>query len=209
MSHDLSTSSRTHRSALPGGVSRRALANGVAWSVPVVVVATPAPASAMSPVPCTITPAGPYVYYDAKYTCSPPNNPSGFDPERYLMAFGVASSNCPGPLQVPGAVLVRVEERGDPNRPLTDVHVVMYEVTDFAGLTHNGQTFPAGRYLAVTFFHPTGWGSPNVSGNTFYSLSVDGGVTWLDPYDLHNFELGNLDKANIFDPDRPDTYLCG
>jgi hypothetical protein len=206
MSHHTSMSSHGHQNGSREGISRRTLATGIAWSVPVAVVVTPAPAWAMSPTPCTITPAGPYVYYDAKYTCSPPNNPSGFDPERYLMAFGVVTSNCPSPVLVPGPVLVRVEERGA--RPLTDVHVVKYELTDFAGQTYNGRSFPAGRYIAVTFFHPTGWGSPNVNGNTFYSLSVDGGATWLEPYDLHNFELGNLDRANIFDPDRPDTYLC-
>jgi hypothetical protein len=202
-------SARPQFDAPRGRVSRRTLASGLAWSVPVVVVATSAPASAASPDPCTVTPAVAFVYYDAKYTCSPLGNPTGFDPERYLMAFGVTTTgDCPGPVPVPGPVLVRVEERGDSNRPLTDVHVVKYELTDFAGLTYNGQTFPAGQYLAVTFFHPTGWGSPNVNGNTFYSLSVDGGVTWLDPYDLYNFELGNLDTANTFDPDRPDTYLC-
>jgi hypothetical protein len=201
-------SSPSERQAAPrSGVSRRTVTRGAAWSLPIAVVAIPAPAFAASPA-CTITQAGPYVYYDAKYTCSPAGNPSGFDPERYLMAFGVTPSNCPDPLSVPGPVLVRVQEVGDPNRPLTLVSVANWEVTVFGGLEYNGQSFPAGTYLAVTFFHPTGWGSPNVNGNTFYDISLDGGTTWLGPYDLFNFELGNLDTADIFDPDRDDTYLC-
>jgi hypothetical protein len=193
-----------HDNALRGGVSRRTLARGIAWSVPAAVVATPATAWAMSPAACTITPTG-EVYYDAKYTCPKPSNPSGFDPERYLIAFRVTST-CTSPVLGSGSVQVMVQERD--NRPLTNVHVVKSELADFAGLSYNGQAFPAGLYLAVTFFHPAGWGSPNVTGSTGYSLSTDGGVTWSGPFDLFDFELGNLDKANIFDPDRPDTSLC-
>jgi hypothetical protein len=197
-----------HDTAPRGGVSRRTLAKGVAWSVPVAVVATPVPAfGAISPQPpCTITPTG-QVFYDAKYTCPKPRNPSGFDPERYLVAFRVTSS-CANPVLGSGSVQVMVQERGNADRPLTNVHVVKHEFSDFAGLSYNGQTFPAGLYLAVTFFHPTGWGSPNLTGSTGYSLSTDGGATWSGPYDLFDFQLGDLDKANIFEPDRPDNHLC-
>jgi hypothetical protein len=165
-------------------------ARGIDWSVPVAVVATPAPAYAMSPAACTITPTGD-LSYDAKYTCSRPNNPRGFDPERYLMAFRLMS-NCPSSVLGSGSVQIMVEERG--NRPLTNVHVVKSELADFAGLSYNGRAFPAGLYLAVTFFHPTGWGSPNLTGSTGYSLSTDGGATWSGPFDLFDFELRNLDR---------------
>ncbi len=190
-----------------GAVSRRTVARGAVWSVPVVAVSVAAPAYAASPS-CTIT-AGPHVYYDTKYTCSPAGNASGFDPERYLMAFAVSGQNCPSPLPIQGPVLVMVQEVGDPNRPLTPVHIVKWEVSDFGGLLYNGQTFLAGTYVAVTFFHPAGWGSPNVNGNTAYAISLDGGSTWAGPFDLFDFELGNLDTVDIFEPDRDDTYLCG
>jgi hypothetical protein len=52
-------------------------------------------------------------------------------------------------------------------------------------------------------------GQPNVNGNTVSGISLYGGPACSGPYDLFDFELGNLDKANIFEPDTDDTYLCG
>ncbi|MEO7844878.1 MAG: hypothetical protein ABIR82_06035 [Nocardioides sp.] len=71
-------------------ISRRTVARGVAWSVPVVAVATAAPAFASSPG------CQPKLVLDAAGSCKCPGNSSSTNPKGYYLKFCVYDDpNCP------------------------------------------------------------------------------------------------------------------